>query len=167
MRLDRYIGELVAALGRCDAGAYRRMCYVVGERCARIQVDSERVFIRMRDGVLTIESSAPVAPDGEGATDSATVCALLSGELEVSEAILNGALTVHGDIEQVNRMLHAIEILLDASPRCPMLQQLGEEFRREARCCDRGACIPRVAWYPFAASSGELDLLARYGLLPG
>lgn len=166
MRLDRYIGELVGALERCDAGAYRRMCYVVGERCAQIQLDSERVYIRMRDGVLTIESGAAVPPDGEGATDSATVCMLLSGQLEVSEAILNGALSVHGDIEQVNRMLHAIEILLDASPRCPMLQQLGEEFRREARSCEREARIPRVTWYPFAVCPEELDLLTRYGLLP-
>lgn len=167
MTLGRYISELITGLRDCDPEAYRRMCHVVGERTARIQLDAECVYIRMRDAVLTIESIAPrVPPDGEGATDFTTVCALLRGDLEVSEAILDGSLVVHGDIEQINRMFQAIEILLDASPRCPLLQRLSQQFTAEAPRCDPAANSTRLTWYPFPVNPAELNLLEHHGLLP-
>jgi hypothetical protein len=168
MSLAQYIVGLIAALRQCDPDAYRRMCQVVGERTARIQLDAEYVYIRMRDASLIVDGTAPQAsPDGEGETDTPTVCALLSGDLEVSEAILNGSLTVRGNIADVSRMFQAIEILLDASPRCPRLQHLSQQFSTEAPCCDPAVNLPRLTWYPFPVSRAELNILTQYGLLPG
>jgi hypothetical protein len=167
MSLGQYIGALIAALRQCDPDAYRRMCQVVGERTARIQLDAECVYIRMRNATLTVDSAAPrVPPDGEGETDTPTVRALLGGDLEVSEAILNGSLTVRGDIADVSRMFQAIEILLDASPRCPQLQHLSQQFTTEAPCCAPAADLHSLSWYPFPMSREELSILTHYGLLP-
>jgi hypothetical protein len=168
MTLGQYITALVASLRRCDPVAYARMCHVVGQRTARIQVDAEYVYIRMQDRTLQVETPVPEGSpvDGGGATDSATVLALLRGDLEVSEAILNETLVVDGDIEQINRMFVAIEILLDAAPRCPAMQKLSEQFVEDAPSYDASRVFPRVNWYPFAPSSAEFKLLTRYGLLP-
>jgi hypothetical protein len=168
MTLGQYIAELVTCLERCDRKAYDRMCHVVGERVARIQLDDQSVYIHMQDRVLTIEAAPPdgLVNGGEGATDTATVLAILRGDLEVSEAILNGSLAVYGDIEQINRMFQAIETLLEASPRCPALQKLKEQFVEESGSSTPPADIPRASWYPFAVSSAEIELLDCNGLLP-
>jgi len=168
MTLGHYIATLITTLRRCDPSAYNRMCHLVGERTARIQLDTQSVYIHIRDGILKVENDAPESRvvDGEGTTDSATVLALLRGGLEVSEAILEGSLAVHGDVEQINRMFQAIEILLDASPRCPALQKLSETFVVEALQSQTAVVPPRANWYPFELNSDEFELLARYGLIP-
>ena len=168
MTLGQYIAALVASLQQFDPDAYSRLCHVVGERTARIQLDAQSVYIRMRDEILLVERTVGEGDsvDGEGAADSATVLALLRGDLEVSEAILNGSLAVYGDIEHINRMFQAVEILLDAAPRCPALQLLGQHFANEALSREAALNLPRVNWYPFAVTSDEFELLARYGLLP-
>jgi hypothetical protein len=169
MILGQYIAALVTCLETCDPDAYDRMCRVVGERVARIQLDDQSVYIRMQDRILQVESTPyPGGHEngGEGATDTATVLALLRGDLEVSEAILNGSLAVSGDIDKVNRMLLAIEILLDTSPRCPPLQKLKEQFVEETGSCGPFKESPRANWYPFAVTSKEIEILDRNGLLP-
>jgi hypothetical protein len=168
MTLEEYISTLIATLGQCDPDAYGRMCRVVGDRSARIRLDAQSVRVHMRDGVLRVESevSQSSMEDSAGSTDTATVLALLRGDIEVAEAILNESLVVHGEIEQINRMFLAIEILLDAVPRCPALQKLSGQFVSEAPQSPAKAVAPRANWYRFAVISDELDFLNRYGLLP-
>jgi hypothetical protein len=123
----------------------------------------------MSDGSLVVDTHLPegVIEEGSGTTDTTTVIALLRGDLEISEAILNQLLAIDGEIEQIHRMFLAIEILLDASPRCPPLQRITERFVAELRQFESGNLPPRANWYPFAVGVGELDVLNRYGLLPG
>lgn len=168
MTLAEYIRELVATLRECDPRAYDRMLHIVGTRTARIQLDDQSVYVRMRDRILEVEdvSSESAPPDGEGSTDTATVLALLCGDLEVFEAILDDRLAVHGDIEQINRMFQAIDILLDVAPRCPAMQVVSRRFVAESASPQMAPAVSRVSWYPFAVNAAELALLTRYGLLP-
>jgi hypothetical protein len=168
MTLGQYITALITSLQQCDTDAYNRMVNVVGERTARIQLDSQSVYIHLHDGVLEVDSAINEnrSVDGEGATDSATVLRLLRGNIEVSEAVLDGSLAVYGDIEQINRMFLAIEILLDAAPRCPALQNLSDSFIACAKPLQAEPALPRANWYPFAVDADEFVLLTRYGLLP-
>lgn len=167
MTLGEYIRALVTTLQECDARAYERLCHVVGTRRAFIQLDAQSVYVRMHHGILEVEDAGrerlPV--EGEGSIDSATVLALLRGDLEVFEAILDDRLVVHGDLVQINRMFQAIEILLDVAPRCPAMQQLSKGFVEEALSWQLAPAVSRVNWYPFAVNPAELALLARYGLL--
>jgi hypothetical protein len=169
MTLGEYISALVQCVRECEPLAYSRMCQVVGGRTARIRLDEQSVWIRMSDGSLVVDTHLPegVAEDGSGTTDTTTVLALLRGDLDVSEAILNQSLAIDGEIEQIHRMFLAIEILLDASPRCPPLQRISERFVAESGHVESGSLAPRANWYPFAVGADELDLLNRYGLLPG
>ncbi|HTS10345.1 MAG TPA: hypothetical protein VMP68_32575 [Candidatus Eisenbacteria bacterium] len=169
MTLGEYISALVQCLKDCEPLAYSRMCHVVGGRTARIRLDEQAVWIRMSDGSLVVDTHLPegVIEDGSGTTDTTTVLALLRGDLEVLEAILNQSLAIDGEIEQIHRMFLAIEILLDAGPRCPHLQRITERFVAESRQFESGNLPPRANWYPFAVGDDELDLLNRYGLLPG
>jgi hypothetical protein len=172
LNLGEYVTALVASVRQCDSGAYARMCQIVGHRVARIQLDAESIYIRMETNDLIVETSAdngrPV--DGLGITDFSTVLALLSGDLEASEAIMNGSLAIYGDLDQVNRMFLAIEILLDAVPRCPSMLKLSqlfiEQFQPHHAAAAAALVFPRASWYPFAANPGEFEFLSQYGLLP-
>jgi hypothetical protein len=170
MTLGNYITALVEGLRACDPEAYDRMCHVVGARSARIRLDGEAVVIYMRQGMLQVVPATEKTGgiDGEGITTRATVLALLDGSLEVFDAILNESLTVFGDVDQINRMFRAIEILLDAAPRCPRLQKLSQEFVNKAGggASTSGPGLVRPNWYPFAVLDKERELLARYDLLP-
>jgi hypothetical protein len=168
MTLGEYISALIANLRQCDPDAYSRMSRVVGDRSASIRLDAQSVRVHMQDGLLRVENefSPGSMEDGVGSTDTATVLALLRGDLEVPEAILNESLVVQGEIEQVNRMFLAIEILLDAVPRCPALHKLSEQFVSEAHQSPAQPVAPRANWYPFAVTSDEKEFLIRYGLLP-
>ena len=169
MTLGEYISALMQCLRECDPIAYSRMCHIVGDRAARVQLDKQSVWVRMLDGSLVVDHRLPegVTEDGSGTTDTVTVLALLRGDLEVSEAILNESLAIDGEIEQIHRMFLAIEILLDAAPRCPALQRISERFVAESEQSETGSVPPRANWYPFAVSAEEFDFLRRCGLLPG
>jgi hypothetical protein len=69
-------------------------------------------------------------------------------------------------------MFAAVEILLDASPRLPALQELAARFRGDPpsparRDAAARAPIRRTAWYPDEREPGEDALLAHHDLLPG
>jgi hypothetical protein len=168
MTLAEYIQELIGTLRAFDPAAYARMCHVVASKTARIQLDAEVAEIRIKNRVLTANSpSRRRSVDGIGLTDTATVLALLRGDIEVPDAILNGSLRVFGELDDIDRMFQAIEILLDASSRCSRLQKLSEDFVANGPSLRRVGSMahPRPNWYPFALDSKEIDLLARYGLL--
>ena len=169
-KLGEYIAALIDALGAANPAALARMRQVVGERRARIVLDDEAVDISFDFTGLRVQTAAAETEiNGMGATDSATVLALLDGYLEVADAILDGRLHVSGMPEDITRMFIAIEILLDTSPRTPVLQALAARFWRERRE-RRGLSLPeksRTLWYPFSSDVSEYDLLARLDLLPG
>ena len=169
LKLGEYIAALIAALGVANPAGLARMRQVVGERLARIILDDETVDVTFGPAGLRVQTAiAEAAVTGVGATDSATVLALLDGYLEVADAILDGRLHVSGAPEDITRMFIASEILLDTSPRTPALQALAARFRSERRD-QRGIPMPvqrRAAWYPFSSNASEHELLARLELLP-
>jgi len=166
--LGQYIAALIETIGVHHPSALQRMRLVVGGLRARIGLDNEEYDVYFDEEELVVQLAAKeTAVDGAGATDSATVLALLDGYLEVTDAILDGRLDVMGKAEDVARMFTAIEILLDASPRTPALQSLALRFRSE-RGKGTGMSFSDMpgAWYPFASKAAEQALLQRLGLLP-
>jgi len=168
LTLGQYVIALIRILGTNSPSALARMRQVVGNRRARILLDDEAIDVAFGPhGLLVERAIRGRRVDGEGATDSETVLALLDGYLEVPDAILEGRLRVSGAAEAVTRMFAAIEILLDASPRTPGLQALAARFRF-ARGEQRGSPprSHRHPWYPFASETDEREMLAALGLLP-
>jgi hypothetical protein len=167
--LAEYITALISELGSLHPTLLARMRLIVGDRRARVVLDDEAVDVFFSLEGLHVRLAAEDAElSGEGATDAATVLELLDGYLEVSEAILSNRLRVFGQADDVVRMFMAIEILLDASPRTPSLQDLAAKFRRDKRQQpdSRMPNIDRVPWYPFNPDPGELQLLTALDLLP-
>jgi hypothetical protein len=168
--LAEYIAALIDLLGEASPAALARLKLVVGDRRARIWLDDESVEVVFeQDGLLILPPADDSNLSGEGATNSATVLALLNGELEVADAILSGRLRVAADAANVARMFSAIEILLDAAPRTPALQELAARFQRERlqyRQQTQSAMARRLNWYPFSSDPEELSLLNRLDLLP-
>jgi hypothetical protein len=170
LTLAEYIAALIDELGRAHPAALVRMRYVIGARRARITLDKEAVEVHFDADRLAIAPAADNAPiDGSGRTDSTTVLDILNGYLEVNQAILDGRLLIEGEVEDINRIFIAIEILLDASPRTPGLQQLALRFARERETRDPHWVAPRDddPWHPFVPRPSESELLSRLGLLPG
>jgi hypothetical protein len=167
--LGQYIAALIEALGAEHPAALARMREVVGSRRARIRLDNETVDVAFRAGRLSVEPAANGSEaDGHGATDSVTVLALLDGEMEVGDAILEGRLSISGTTDNLVRMLVAIEILLDASPRTPALLALAARFYAERKEKGRRAAEAsrKRTWYPFTGDAAEHELLSRLDLLP-
>ena len=163
--LGEYVAELVRRLGQADPDALARMRAVVGARRARIRLDDEAVDVELGpDGVLRVSEPAGDV-DGEGATDRATVLDLLDGNLEVTDALLDGRLRVYGGVDELARMFTALEILLDVSARAPALQRLAREFRDESAAAPPIARSRAEPWHPTGPDDEELALLARLDLL--
>jgi len=170
--LGDYIRALIGVLGDEHPAALARMRAVVGGREASITLDDEAVQMAFRDGRLEVKLVSS-RDDREGAranlgvTDSSTVLDLLDGYVEVPDAILDGRLQISGEPEDVVRMLVAIEILLDASPRTPALQALASRFQWARRTGKHSPAFGGGgSWYPFSSGAGERELLARLDLLP-
>jgi hypothetical protein len=167
--LGEYITDLIDVLGEAHPAALSRMRQVVGDRSARIILDQEAVDISFRAaGLRVTEAGQDGSVDGVGATDSATVLALLEGVVEVTDAILDGNLRVTGSLAAIARIFQAIELLLDASPRTPALQALADRFQAE-RGHHRTVVPPgigRPCWYPFPCTESEHQLLKKLDLLP-
>ena len=170
--LGHYIRALIDVLGAEHPAALARMRAVVGDREASIVLDDEAVLVVFRQDRLEVKldlsrDDREAATANLGVTDSGTVLDLLDGYLEVTDAILDGRLRISGTPEDVVRMLVAIEILLDASPRTPALQALASRFqsaqRKVKRSTTRGG---GGSWYPFSSSARERHLLAQLDLLP-
>lgn len=171
-KLGEYIEALIGLLGVNHPAALQRMRAVVGDRHARIVLDDEAVDVAFEHERLQVrpalgQSKTQGTIANVGATDSATVLDLLDGYLEAADSILDGRLRVSGAAEDVVRMLVAIEILLDASPRSPGLQALAFRFQR-IRGERRTSPTPGTqgTWYPFPSQANEHELLARLDLLP-
>jgi len=77
----------------------------------------------------------------------------------VEEAIVSGRLEMRGDVDGVNRIGMAIDILIDASTRVPPLRDLARRFMRDSTTA---AAIPDT----INDDATEMALLARLGLLP-
>jgi hypothetical protein len=166
--LRDYIVALVETLRAAEPGAGLRMRQAAGNRRARITLDDEVVDLQFVGEELVVASPDPnSAVDGYGATDTATVLALLDGIMEVSDAILDSHLQVTGLAQDIARMFTAIEILLDATPRVPELRALADRFRAQ-RLDRREHTAPgsgTAPWYPFRSSTREVDLLSKLRLL--
>ena len=145
------------------------MRQTVGAHRARLRLDDEAVDVWFEPGGLRVEAPGDEPVDGEGETDRATVLDLLDGHLEVTDAILDGRLRIHGELDEIARMFAAIEILLDGSARAPALQRLARDFRddpaREPPTAPRRRSR-RGPWHPTGPDAAELELLERLGLLP-
>jgi hypothetical protein len=164
--LADWIRALLAALDRAEphsAAAVRRLA---SDRRATILLDTDRAAVSFADDRLMVRRlpgrAAPSAPFG--ATDRATVAAILAGYLEVAEAVSEGRLEIRGDTDEVIAMCAILEVLVDASTRIPDMQALAAAFlaaspapgERAARALRRAAGRARAA--------RERAFLAREGL---
>lgn len=161
LSLGEYIAALVQTLADHEPWSAERLRVVVGDRTARIALDEEAVDVAFAGSrlVVRVADSPPQAIDGFGGTDRATTMAMMDGLLEVEEAIVSGRLEMRGDVEGVNRIGMAIDILIDASTRVPPLRDLARRFMRDSTAV---AAVPDT----INDDATEIALLARLGLLP-
>ncbi|MEA3203450.1 MAG: hypothetical protein QOI63_1125 [Thermoplasmata archaeon] len=169
--LGEYVTLLVETLRGADPPRFRRLRDGVGGRRALIAVDREAVVVSFAGDDLRIEIPGPgVGWDGAGWTTRAAVLEMLDGYLEVGAAVAAGRLDLLGAPQDVTAMFHAIEVLLDATPRVPALVAVAKAYRLDPCLAPRtqppaqSPCGPR---YPFSPSLAEEGMLRRLGLLGG
>jgi hypothetical protein len=161
LTLAEYIMALVQTLAIHERPSAERLRLIVGERTARISLDDETVDVAFAGLQLVVTPASPAKKvDGFGGTDRGVTLALLDGRIEVNEAIFSGRLEVNGDLDGVNRIGMAIDVLLDASTRVPPLRQLARRFIDESADA-APAPVPSVK-----DDRAEMALLGRLGLLP-
>jgi hypothetical protein len=155
-----WIEALVEALEDDPWGAAERLRDLVQGYTARIVLDDEAVLVTMPGRRLDrLPPSSAVSLDGSGSTTSAVVVAILERGLELTDAVERGLIQAQGSTEAVLRMFHAIELILDASSRVPVLRLLADEFCRTASEEAEG-----VLQQAASLGSGEEALLGRLGV---
>jgi hypothetical protein len=170
--LAEYVTELVSRLGQEEPSRLSRLREVVGSRRARIRLDKEVVLVQFEGANLVVRDGGDEAPvDGMGSTDRETTLALLAAETELTDAIVSGRLDAHGEVEDLTRIFIAIEILLDASSRSPMLQGLARDFENDPCRATRTDWAHRrkpapVPVDPDRRPASEHQMLSRLDLLP-
>jgi hypothetical protein len=166
--LSAYVSELVARLAEGDPPAFGRLRVIVAGQRGRIGLDDEAVEASFNAAGLEVVPAPSGQPlDGEGWTDRATVCAILDGTMEMTDAILSGHLQVRGAADSAFRFLTAVDILLDGAARIPALQHLARQFRAAgpSRSADSSeAPAPRVRFGPKEQRATEETLLHRLDL---
>ncbi len=141
------------------AGAGRRLRSVVGSRRARIALDDDVVDVWLAGSTIVVGPPKTAVPvDGSGSTTTATVVAMLAGDLEVSAALHAGLIEATGRRDSITRLFHAIEIILDASTRVASLRRLADDFLADAT--ESQPHLGRVE-----NRAAERRLLDRLGLL--
>jgi hypothetical protein len=170
--LAEYVTELVSRLGQEEPSRLSRLREVVGSRRARIRLDKEVVLVQFEGATLVVGDAGDDAPvDGAGRTDRATTLALLAAETELTDAIVSGRLDARGEVEDLTRIFIAIEILLDASSRSPLLQDLARDFENDPCRATRTDWAHRqrpapVPVDPDRRPASEHQMLSRLDLLP-
>lgn len=171
--LGGYIEAIVTMIADNDAHAADRLQLAASDRRALITLDGESVEVSFDRGRLLVGSAGSGRRiDGTGGTDRSTVLDLLTGRLEASAAILDGLVRIEGAPDAVTAILLIVEIVLDAAPRMPSLQQLSDEFvndpssQRVQAQGTRTRQRTTTAWYPFTRVPAEERILARLDLLP-
>jgi hypothetical protein len=160
-----WIPELVAALetDRCGAGA-QLWAAVVG-RSARITLGDDTVLVRCTSvGHLEVrcaEEDDVTVVDGEGATTTFAVHALLDGVIELNRAIVDGTIDVRSSIDDALWMYRVVELLLDGSSRVPRLRELKRKFYEHSASPDSR---PEFTAWVTGAANAEQSMLERLGL---
>jgi hypothetical protein len=177
--LAQYVAELIGRLGDGEPGSLRRMQRIVGSQRALVALEGEAVVVSFGpSGLLHVvpavategTSAGDVAGelDGEGSTTHWVVLAILDGEIEVTDAIVDGDIDVRGSSEAVTAMLMAIEILIDAATRVPGLRELADTYRAQHRPnrahARAGGAGRRTLWPPDLTDPLEDELLRSLGL---
>ncbi|GFE48906.1 hypothetical protein So717_06590 [Roseobacter cerasinus] len=166
--LRDWIVALYAALDEAEPQRAEAIRKLAGDEISRMALDKDRITLRFVDGALIVRrmrASTAQLKSPHGATDRHTVTALLRGYMEISEAISNDHIRLHGTADQVMAICAIIEILVDASTRIPALQRLAEAFLATTDAGDiRGARKNRSNHRERIAQK-ENSLLRRHGLL--
>lgn len=133
--LTWYLTELVARIGAGDTAALARLRGTAGTRTAWIELSGESATVRFTAAgdfvVAAVTGSPDPAADGFGSTRHEVVLAILAGDLDATDAVVDGEVEVRGPAEAVIAMFTAIEILLDGATRVPALRELAGVYRTE------------------------------------
>lgn len=166
-RFERYVEQLIRVLALGAPRSLQRLRAAVGTQKAGLRLDDELILVYfdgLTDGATFHVEPVAQIPSGLpwGATDTATVLALLHGEFELTDAVAAGYLDAHGNIEQVTAIMVAIEIIIDAATRVPGLSALARSFGNER---GRNGRFRRGPDTRDAATARQMALLDRLDLL--
>jgi hypothetical protein len=164
-----YVGELVARLDDGESSALNRLRMICGSHRGRIGLGEQAIVVSFgTDGTLVVVDADGTDVDGVGWTRPAVVLALLAGDLEITDAILDGEIEVRGNTDAVTAMFCAIEIVIDCSSRVPALRELADAYVTEYSSGlepkpDSGG----TNWPPSLVDAQEMELLRGLGLRLG
>jgi hypothetical protein len=165
-----HLRRLLAELERWEPAQWEAIRALVGNRKARIVLDEEAALVhfvagRLQARTVPLPKSRPI-PQPYGRTDRQSTVAMLTGHLEVGEAIMDGRLELHGSTDDVIDICSVIEMLVDSSTRVPELQHLARDFLGEARAdlvAERRHRAEKCGHLQEIAEA-EKAMLRRYGL---
>lgn len=125
-----FVDGVLLALAREAPGTYGRIATLIGAEGVRLEVEEAELVVRFGARSHSLEPGrAPAAVDAR--SDRATVAALLSAELTLTETIERDRLHLRGAEDAVLRFEQALGAFLEGAARAPSLPGLLAAFRGE------------------------------------
>ena len=129
--LADYLRALLEEIERWEPLTYKGIRAIANDRRAKIILENESASLGFKGNRFRVRKlSKVVLTKPYGKTDKKTCIGLLRGHIELSEAIMDCRLVIHGTTNEVIDICSVIELLIDASSRIPSLQILSKRFQQ-------------------------------------
>lgn len=127
----RFVSRGLGALRAELPWAYRRMADALCGRDVLLTVSGEDVPITAAGGEVTTHPAPPehFAPRVTLRTERAVVARLADAELTVVDAVVSGAVTLRGDVDDLVAFHEGLMAFLHGAVRSPSFPALLDEFR--------------------------------------
>ncbi len=103
MTLDEFLTDLPQlALEKRDELRGHDNLFLVETRQGR------RAYIRIRDGLITVEDSAEGTPVCRLMADEGLIMQLIRGEIHPAKALVTGKVRIHGDVKPLLRLIRCL-----------------------------------------------------------
>lgn len=127
-----FVREGLAALDDELPWCAARMVSALGRRDALLTVDAEPVRVRADGARVRVIDAVEFSPCVTLTTDRVTVLRLADAETTVLDAVLDGSITLRGDVDDLVAFYEGLQGFLHGAVRSPSFPRLLERYRRWA-----------------------------------
>ena len=120
--------SLVAMQQECPP-AYHHMCEVLAPRQVQIEVDGEVVYLAFEPARVSKLPASQAVPTLRMQMSRRAILDLTGGRYTLQEAILNGAVSLHGDLKDLVIFHEGWLTYMRGAVRCPSFPDLLDRYR--------------------------------------
>lgn len=129
MTVASHIRRAAELMAQEDPARWARLMSALGARAAYLEVGEEAITVSMKDGRLHVRDGRHDPVQGIGALDRQTILDLVEGRTTLTDALLDGRLSLTADPPTLLRLSEAMTLFVEAAVRSTSIAMLWEDYR--------------------------------------